>query len=73
MSARCRLAPVAYGIGKQRVIALASLTVTETGQLTEAAHEGPAGLCRYASDPGQVVSLDAFYAGRLKGTAPCDS
>lgn len=52
---------------KQRVIALASLTATETGQLTEAALEGPFGFCQYASHPGQVVALDAFYVGRLKG------
>ena len=55
------------GTAKQRVIALASLTAIETGQLTEAALEGPFGFCQYASRPGQVVSLDAFYVGRLKG------
>ena len=55
------------GTAKQRVIALASLTATETGQLTEAAMEGPFGFCQYASYPGQVVALDAFYVGRLKG------
>jgi len=55
------------GTAKQRVAALASLTATDTGQLTEAAMEGPFGFCMYASAPGQVVSLDAFYVGRLKG------
>lgn len=55
------------GTAKQRVIALASLTATETGQLTEAALEGPFGFCLYASHPGQVVALDAFYVGKLKG------
>lgn len=55
------------GTAKQRIIALASLTATETGQLTEAAMEGPFGFCQYASTPGQVVALDAFYVGRLKG------
>lgn len=55
------------GTAKQRVIALASLTATETGQLTEAALEGPFGFCQYASHPGQVVALDAFYVGKLKG------
>jgi len=29
--------------------------------------EGPFGFCMYASTPGQVVSLDTFYVGRLKG------
>lgn len=55
------------GTAKQRVIALASLTATETGQLTEAAMEGPFGFCQFASAPGQVAALDAFYVGRLKG------
>jgi transposase InsO family protein/predicted DNA-binding transcriptional regulator AlpA len=55
------------GTAKLRVIALASLTATETGQLTEAAMEGPFGFCQFASYPGQVVALDAFYVGRLKG------
>jgi transposase InsO family protein len=55
------------GTAKQRIIALASLTATETGQLTEAAMEGPFGFCQYASRPGQVVALDAFYVGKLKG------
>ena len=55
------------GTAKQRVVALASLTATETGQLTEAAMEGPFGFCQFASHPGQVVALDTFYVGRLKG------
>ena len=55
------------GTAKLRVIALASLTATETGQLTEAALEGPFGFCQYASHPGQVVAMDAFYVGKLKG------
>ena len=38
-----------------------------TGQLTDAAMEGPFGFCMYASTAGQVVSLDTFYVGRLKG------
>lgn len=29
--------------------------------------EGPFGFCMYASTAGQVVSLDTFYVGRLKG------
>ena len=55
------------GTAKQRVAALASLTATESGQVTRAALEGPFGFCMYASRPGQVVSLDTFYVGRLKG------
>jgi transposase InsO family protein len=55
------------GTARQRIAALASLTATETGQVTDAALEGPFGFCMYASTPGQVVSLDTFYVGRLKG------
>jgi transposase InsO family protein len=55
------------GTARLRVAALASLTATDTGQVTTAAMEGPFGFCMYASRPGQVVSLDTFYVGRLKG------
>ncbi len=55
------------GTARERILALASLTAAETGQVTQAAMEGPFGFCMYASRPGQVVSLDAFYVGRLKG------
>jgi transposase InsO family protein len=55
------------GTARERVAALASLTAAESGQITEQALEGPFGFCMYASTPGQVVSLDTFYVGRLKG------
>jgi transposase InsO family protein len=55
------------GTARARVAALASLTAAEEGQITDAAKEGPFGFCMYASTPGQVVSLDTFYVGRLKG------
>lgn len=55
------------GTARQRVAALASLTAAETGLVTDAALEGPFGFCLFASAPGQVVSLDTFYVGRLKG------
>lgn len=55
------------GLAKQRVAALASLTAAETGLITEQALEGPYGFCLYAAAPGQVVALDTFYVGRLKG------
>jgi transposase InsO family protein len=55
------------GTARQRIAALASLTAADTGQVTTAAMEGPFGFCMYASTPGQVVSLDTFYVGRLKG------
>ena len=55
------------GTAKERILALASLTAAESGQITEEALEGPFGFCLYASQPGQVVALDTFYVGRLKG------
>lgn len=55
------------GTARARLAALASLTAADTGQVTAAAAEGPFGFCMYASGPGQVVSLDTFYVGRLKG------
>ncbi|MEO6572038.1 MAG: DDE-type integrase/transposase/recombinase, partial [Ilumatobacteraceae bacterium] len=55
------------GTARQRIAALASLTAADTGQVTSAAMEGPFGFCMYASTAGQVVSLDTFYVGRLKG------
>ena len=55
------------GTARQRVAALASLTAAEDGLLTDAAMEGPFGFCLFASRPGQVVALDTFYVGRLKG------
>jgi transposase InsO family protein len=55
------------GTAKQRIAALASLTAADAGQVTDAALEGPFGFCMYASASGQVVSLDTFYVGRLKG------
>ena len=55
------------GTARERIAALASLTAADTGQVTTAAMEGPFGFCMYASTAGQVVSLDTFYVGRLKG------
>ena len=55
------------GTARQRVAALASLTAADAGQVTDAAMEGPFGFCLFASQPGQVVALDTFYVGRLKG------
>jgi transposase InsO family protein len=51
----------------RRVAALATITAAETGQVTDAARRGPFGFCLYASTPGQLVALDTFYVGRLKG------
>jgi transposase InsO family protein len=55
------------GTRRQRIAALASLTAADSGHLTDAALEGPFGFCLAATDPGQLVCLDTFYVGKLKG------
>jgi transposase InsO family protein len=55
------------GTARERIAALASLTAAESGQVTDEALAGPFGFCLFASRPGQLVALDTFYVGRLKG------
>jgi transposase InsO family protein len=58
-----------HGLGRrrQRVGALAQLTAATTGLLTDDAREGPFGFCHFAARPGDLVALDSFYIGNLKG------
>ncbi len=51
----------------QRLAALAQITAMSTGLVTEAAKEGPFGFCHFAARPGDLVALDTFYVGKLKG------
>jgi transposase InsO family protein len=56
------------GRRSQRVARAAAITATAGGLITEAALEAePFGFCHYATDPGQLVALDSFYIGNLKG------
>ncbi len=55
------------GTRTQRIAALATITAASTGLVTDAAMEGPYGFCQFASWPGQVVAMDTFYVGKLKG------
>jgi transposase InsO family protein len=61
-----------HGLGRrrQRVGALAQLTAAATGLLTEPALEGPFGFCHFAARPGDLVALDSFFIGKLKGVGP---
>ena len=61
-----------HGLGRrrQRVAALAQLTGATSGLVTEAAFEGPFGFCHFAARPGDLVALDSFYIGKLKGVGP---
>jgi transposase InsO family protein len=58
-----------HGLGRrsQRLAALAQLTAVTDGPATEEALEGPFGFCHFAARPGDLVALDSFYVGKLKG------
>lgn len=58
------------GRRRQRVGALAQLTAATTGLVTQDALEGPFGFCHFASRPGDLVALDSFFIGKLKGVGP---
>jgi transposase InsO family protein len=60
-----------HGLGRrrQRVAALAQLTAT-SGLVTAPALEGPFGFCHFAARPGDLVALDSFFIGNLKGVGP---
>lgn len=51
----------------QRVAALAQITAATTGLVTAEAKHGPFGFCHFAARPGDLVALDSFYVGKLKG------
>jgi transposase InsO family protein len=57
------------GLGRrrQRVAALAQLSAATTGLVTEPALEGPFGFCHFAARPGDLLALDSFFIGKLKG------
>jgi transposase InsO family protein len=61
-----------HGLGRrrQRVAALAQLTAAGSGLVTEPALEGPFGFCHFAARPGDLVALDSFFIGKLKGVGP---
>ena len=61
---------VDHGLGRraQRVARAAAITAATTGMSTDAARDDePFGFCHYSPAPGQVVALDSFYIGHLKG------
>jgi transposase InsO family protein len=57
------------GTRRERVAALAALTAADTGLVAPRAME-PYGFCLFASRPGDLVGLDCFYVGKLKGIGP---
>jgi transposase InsO family protein len=61
---------VRHGLGRraQRVARAAAIAAQTTGLVTEAAADDePFGFCLWAARPGDLVALDSFYIGNLKG------
>ena len=61
---------VAHGLGRrsQRLARAAAITAATTGLVTEAARdEDLMGFCLATGGPGELVCLDSFYIGKLKG------
>jgi transposase InsO family protein len=61
---------VDHGLGRraQRVARAAAVAAATTGLITEAAAEDDLfGFCHWAARPGDLVALDSFYIGNLKG------
>ena len=61
---------VRHGLGRrhQRVARAAAITALTGGLITEAAMEDePFGFCHWAAQPGDLVAVDSFYIGNLKG------
>jgi len=61
---------VRHGLGRrpQRLAKAAAIAAATTGLVTEAARkDGPFGFCLATGGPGELVCLDSFYVGKLKG------
>ena len=61
---------VAHGLGKraQRLARAAAIAAATTGLVTEAARKDePFGFCLATGGPGELVCVDSFYIGKLKG------
>ena len=61
---------VAHGLGKrsERLARAAVIAAATTGLLTEAARKDePFGFCLATGGPGELVCVDSFYIGKLKG------
>ena len=61
---------VTHGLGRkrERLARTAAVAAATTGLLTKAAREHePFGFCLASGGPGELVCLDSFYVGNLKG------
>ncbi|MGH2688110.1 MAG: helix-turn-helix domain-containing protein, partial [Actinomycetota bacterium] len=56
------------GLRRQRIAKTAALAALVGGIVTEAARDDALwGFCHFAANPGDLVALDSFYIGNLKG------
>ena len=54
----------------QRVAKAAEIAAATTGLADEPRAAGPFGFCHWAARPGDLVAMDGFYIGNLKGIGP---
>jgi transposase InsO family protein len=67
-TAQKHLSAAGLGTRRQRVARAALVAAAAGGLLTDAARAAePAGFCHTAAGPAELVSLDSFYIGQLKG------
>jgi transposase len=66
---------VVHGLGKraQRLARAAAIAAAVTGLVVPDAErkDGPFGFCLATGGPGELVCLDSFYIGNLKGVGKC--
>ncbi len=62
--------PRAGSAVRQHVARARALTAATTGLVTDPALEGPFGFCHFAARPGDLLALDSFFIGKLKGVGP---
>jgi transposase InsO family protein len=80
-----RLADRGFGVSKTTVhklladhglarrhqrVARAAAVAASTGLVTRPALQDPIGFCHWAARPGDLVAMDGFYIGNLKGVGP---
>ena len=51
-------------------VARAAAVAASTGLITRPAFKDPMGFCHWAARPGDLVAMDGFYIGNLKGVGP---
>jgi hypothetical protein len=71
-TAQKHLAAAGMATRKQRLARAATIAAATTGIVADAArHAEPFGFCHSAPGPGELVALDSFYIGNLKGVGKC--